>query len=281
MALTNFQEIVAMVLELSEVEAAKVGRAWPETEGALRGALRQWKAVTGSQVKGHELLSICGDIWRYKPADLAEAEGREILYHPLDGSPIPEGSPLDGLSWEMLAFLRWSIQGGHLNWSDEVIISREVKDAGGIIGALPPDRFYAQGMLPRIPGGGIDWSDVALAQAKAAVMTGVQASVPPSEVDPPVYYDENSLVSVLALIPALNSQDARNHLLRGLPPGPCGAISRSTAVATDLANIVRSAEGFGRLTSGRMATDVVIDNAMRLVQGTAKAPALAAFRIDG
>lgn len=281
MELTHFQEIVAMALDLPDTDAAKVTRAWPKTEEALRKALRQWKVVTGSKVKGHDLLSICGEVWRHKPIGLSEAEGREILYHPLDGDPIPEGAPLDGLSWEMLAFLRWSLQNGYLRFSDEVTIAREIKETGCIIEALPADRFYAKGMLPRVPGGNIDWSDVALAQAKAAVTTGKQNAGLSAGSKLPVYYDDTSLRGVLASIPALQDEAARSHLLRGLPDGACGAIRRSTAPATDLANIVEAVEGFGLLSDGRIATDVVIDNALRLVRGTVKTQRLEAFKSDG
>lgn len=277
MKLTHFQEIVALVLDLSDAEADKVGRAWPKTEEALRGALRQWKRITSSEVKGHELLSVCSEIWRHRPADLSAAEGREILYHPIDGDPIPENAPLDGLSWEMLAFLHWSFHSGHLRWSDEVTISREIKDAGGIIEKLPPDRFYAQGMLPRGPGGVIDWSDVGLAEAKAAVTVGKQ-SAPPFSSTEPVYHDENSLAGVLASITALHDGNARTHLLRGLPPAACGVIRRSTAPSTDLNNIVEAVRGMGHLDDGRLAINILVENAMRTVMGTAKAGELAAFK---
>ncbi len=267
--LTHFQEIAGLALDVSDEEATKIQKSWPATEEDLRKSLRQWKAITNSQIKGFELLSACREIWRYKPADLAEIEGREILYHPVDGDPIPERAPLDGLSWEMLAFLRWAFQEGHLRWTDEVTIAREIKKSGNVITELPSDRFYAKAMLPRTPDGSIDWSDVNLAQAKASVVTGKQSPPSLAESEKPVYHDESTLEGVLASISALiGSQDARNHLLRGLPPGPCGAIRRSPAPGPDLYNIVEAAEGFGRLANGRMAVNVVIDNAMRLVQGT-------------
>lgn len=75
MELTHFQEIVAMALDLPDTDAAKVTRAWPKTEEALRKALRQWKVATGSKVKGHDLLSICGEVWRHKPIGLSEGKG--------------------------------------------------------------------------------------------------------------------------------------------------------------------------------------------------------------
>ena len=277
--LTHFQEIAGMALDIADEEAAKVQKAWPATENDLRKSLRQWKAVTNSQIKGFELLSVCAEVWRHKPEDLSETEGREILYHPVDGNPISKGAPLDGLPWEMLAFLRWAIQEGHVRWTDEIMIAREIKEVGGLIDNLPADRFYAKGMLPRATDGNIDWSDVGLSQAKAVVVTG-QPSRPlsPERMDP-VYHNENSLEGVLASIPAMGDKNARDLLLRGLPPGPCGAISRPTATSTDLANIVRAAEGFGKLSNGKMAVNVIIDNAMRLVQGTALGRKLESFRI--
>lgn len=280
--LTHFQEIAGMALDIADEEAAKVQRAWPATENDLRKSLRQWKVLTSSKIKGFELLSVCTEVWRHKPEDLSETEGREILYHPIDGNSIPEGAPLDGLSWEMLAFLRWAIQAGHVRWTDEIMIAREIKEVGGLIDNLPADRFYAKSMLPRTTDGNIDWSDVGLAQAKTVVLTGQPSPpLPSSEPMNPVYHDENSLEGILASIPALGNQNARDHLLRGLPPAPCGAISRSTATSTDLANIVRAAEGFGELSNGRMATDVIIDNAKRLVRGTALERKLEGFRIRG
>jgi hypothetical protein len=121
-----------MALDLDDPEAAKVQNGWPETEEILRQVLRQWKAISGSSVKGYELLSAIGEIWRHKPVDQAKSEGREILYHPVSGSPIPENSPLDGLPWQMLAFLHWSIGNNTLTWTDDVSMSREIKAAGGI-----------------------------------------------------------------------------------------------------------------------------------------------------
>lgn len=278
--LTHFQEIAGMALDIADEEAAKVQRAWPATENDLRKSLRQWKVITNSQIKGFELLSVCAEVWKHKPEDLSETEGREILYHPIDGAPIPEGSPLDGLSWEMLAFLRWAIQAGHVRWTDEVMIVREIKEVGGFIDNLPTDRFYAKAMLPRVTDGNIDWSDVGLSQAKAFVLTGQPS--PPLSPKPinPVYYDENSLEDVLASIPVLSNQITRDQLLRRLPPAPCGAISRSTATSTDLANIVRSAEGFGKLSNGKMAINIIIDNAKRLVRGTTLERKLESFRIE-
>jgi hypothetical protein len=264
--LTHFQEIVAMALDLDDEQASRIQKGWPQTEEALRKTLRQWKIISGSSVKGYELLSAVGVIWRHKPTDLAEVEGRPILYHPIDGTPIPENSPLDGLDWQMLAFFRWSYQKGYLSWSDEVAIVREAKQAGAIE-ALPSDRFYAKSMLPRGIGGAIDWSALSLARAKSFVTAGVQSTLTKPLVEP-VYYDDNSLVGILASIPSLGDRDTRTFLLKGLPAGPVSAIRRSPAPGTDLANIVEACEGFGELSNGQMAVNVIIQNAKRLVRGT-------------
>lgn len=276
--LTHFQEIVAMALDIDDQQAAKVQKAWPETEDELRKILRQWKAITRSSIKGYELLSAIGEIWRCRPDDLAETEGRSILYHPVNGNPIPKNSPLDGLSWEMLAFLHWSIQKGTLNWIDDVIMSREIKEAGDIE-ALPADRYYGKNSLPRTIDGDIDWSELALAQAKAFVTTGKQAVPSDFGPEPISYYDEDSLEGVLASIPALSNQGTRNLLLRGLPPGPVGAISRSSAPSTDLANIIEAAKGFGKLSNGQMGINVVIKNAIRFVKDTKLEAKLKAFEV--
>ncbi len=212
--------------------------------------------------------------------DLALVEGRKILYHPLTGAAIPEGAPLDNIPLEMLGFLRWATKGGWLQWVDEVTIAREVHEAGSVIANLPGDRFYIKNALPRTPDGEIDWSDVALAQAKAFVQNGSETPSLSTPITPmaPIYFNEDTLERVLASIPALASENTRNMLLRGLPPGPVGAIRRTSAPWTDIANIVEAVQGFGRLTTGHMAIDVLIDNAMRLVGGTQKAKELEAFK---
>lgn len=278
--LTHFQEIVAMALDIEDKRAIKVQKAWPETEEALRKVLRQWKTISGSSIKGYELLSAIGEIWRHRPDDLAETEGREILYHPVDGSPIPENSPLDGLGWQMLAFLRWCIESDTLRWTDDVSMSREIKKAGDIE-LLPHDRFYAKNSLPYAGDGNIDWSQLDLARAKAFVTTEKQSGYSGLVVvaAPISYPDEDSLEGVLASIPSLSNPGARDLLLRGLPHGPVGAISRNSAPGTDLANIVSAAEGFGKLSNGQFAINVVIKNALRLVEGTQLAAKLRAFEI--
>lgn len=276
MKLTDFQEIIGTAFDLPDETAAQVQHDWPESEAALRKVLRQLKASRIIDVSGLDLLPACHEIWRYKPTELSAIQGREILYHPIDGAPIPEGASLDRLPWQMLAFLRWANQTGHLPWTDEVTIAREVKAAKGLIDDLPLDRFYTKNMLPRLADGTIDWSNVDLARAKEFVLKGGLA---PAAVDEPVYFADDDLVSVLASIPALQNYDTRTMLLRGLPSRPCGNIRRSSAPTADLANIVRSVEGFGKLTTNnRWGINVLIDNAIKLVSGTTMVRQLEAFK---
>jgi hypothetical protein len=281
--LTHFQKTIRMALDLSIKEASKVQHGWPKTEESLTDVLDQWKSATGAQVPGLQLLIACREIWRHRPTDLAEAEGREILYHPIDGSSIQQGSPMDSLSWEMLAFLRWANRKGSLQWTDGITIVREIQKADGNIDNLPLDRFYAKRTLPRLPDGNIDWSNVELAQAKAFVQNGYEVR-PEPEPEPVLESNwgsigEDRLDGVLASIPALNSVDARTQLLRGLPPNASAAIRRPPAPGPDLYNIVAAAHGMGELANGEMAINVVIGNARRLVAGTALAAALDKFKV--
>lgn len=279
MTLSHFQEIVQMALDLDDSQAELIQRNWPPTQEELRRILREWKQVTGSQVPGLQLLAACTEIYQHRPTDLAEAEGREILYHPVTGKPLTENDGLYGQSWEMLAFLHWATQHG-LMWTDEVTIIREVTAAKGQVDNLPPDRFFCKTMLPRTPNGGaIDWSDLGLAKAKSFVTTGM---VTPDTVlydDAPILFgNNNDLHSLLCKIPALRDSSARNHLLRGMPARPAGAIRRSSAPSNDLYNIVEAVEGWGQLASGKIATNVLIDNALRLTQGTALGTQLLALK---
>jgi hypothetical protein len=262
--LTNFQKTVRLALDLSQEEAAKVQAAWPKTEDELQDILERYMDTSDTRISGLQILTALPLIWRRRPIDLAEAEGREILYHPITGQPIPVNHPLYGLSWEMLAFLHWANNQNHLPWIDEIAIAREINESQGVIADLPKDRFYAKNMLPRLFDGKIDWSEISLAQAKQFVHEG---AISPTKSQEPVYTG-NDLVGTLCSIPALENQGTRNMLLNGLPRGPVGAINRSSAILTDLYNIVEMAEGAGRLTSGEYAINVIIENAIRLVRGT-------------
>ncbi len=75
------------------------------------------------------------------------------------------------------------------------------------------------------------------------------------------------LVDILLRIPSLQDQDNRNLLLRNLP-GPANTISRSNAPFTDLSNMVNAVAAWGKLESGELALDRVIENAMVFVKGT-------------
>lgn len=272
MELTHFQKTVKRALGLPGDVAQTVQVGWPNTSEELEDILFAWNDGLSDGVPGIQLLAACSVVWARKPSDPSQMEGRAVLYHPVTGSAIPVGSPLDGLTWEMLAFLSWANRAGRLPWNDEVTIAREAKVAGSSIYKLPADRFYAKNSLPMqssMPRGAdksIDWTDVGLAEAKRFVTSGGRSE--PSKNEPPIYV-EDGLVGVLGSIPALRSSDARDRLLRGLPPGPCGAIGRSNAPSTDLFNIVVAAEEFGRLADGKIAINVVIENAQRFVRGTA------------
>lgn len=279
--LTDFQEVVGLALDVSDEQAAKVQKGWPPDERALREALKQWRTITGSAIRGLDLLTICTTVWQQRPDDLATVEGRSILYHPAEGSPIAEGSPLDDIPAETLAFLKWSLDRGALRWSDEITIAREVKGVGSIIADLPGDRFYGKHSLPYTGEGAIDWGDLALARAKDFVRNGPGRSPfePPA---PTVFTGDDTLVGVLCSIPGFRDIDARTLLLRGLLPGPVGAIRRSSAFGTDIANLVEAVTGFGRLNNERWnerwAINILIDNAIAIVRGTETAGKLTAFK---
>jgi hypothetical protein len=185
---------------------------------------------------------------------LALTEGRTILYHPANGSPIAEGSPLDGIPLETLAFLKWSIDQNFLRWSDEVTISREVKGVGGIIEDLPSDRFYGKHSVPCTPGGKIDWSDLGLAMAKEFVSKGrtAAAAVPKEQ---PVYFGDDTLEGLLGSLTIFRDTSTRNRLLKGLPNGPAG-----------------------RLSDGQWAINALIDNAMGMLRGTEAATKLESYK---
>lgn len=276
--LTDFQEIVAMALEISDEQAATVQKAWPGSERELRQSLRQWKIATGSEVKGHDLLAICREIWQQKPVRQDLAEGREVRYHPANGSPINADDPMDRIPTETLAFLRWAIRIGGLQWSDEIAIVREVLAAEGDIQKLPADRFYAKSMLPRFPNGEIDWSDLDLAQAKDFILNGGRRAGATLASTYQPQFQETTLEGVLASIPGMGDTSARSMLLRGLPLGAVGSIRRSSATATDVYNIVDAARGMGRLSNGHLAINIVIENALAFVRGTAKEQVLIDFK---
>ncbi len=277
--LTDFQEIAAMSLEIEDNEAKKIQQGWPKTQRELRKLLRQWKIITSSNVKGHELLAICDAIWQQRPSNIAELEGREILYHPIEGTPIETNDPLYGLSIEMLAFLRWAYNRNFLKWTDEIAIAREVHQAKDIIAKLPPDRFYAKNLLPHV-GDEIDWRDIELAGARSFIQKGISSKL---NIIPEISHDfefgVNTLEGVLASISALSNQSTRNMLLKGLPPGPTGAIRRSSAPIVDIANIVQDVQGFGKLNNGQIGLNILIDNAIRFVKGTQLESLLETFKL--
>lgn len=274
MTLTHFQKTVKRTLGLTESGAQTVQVDWPLTEKDLEDLLFEW---ADERVDSLRLMASVPIIWGRKPLDPSEAEGRDVLFHPVNGSAIGKQDYLYGISWEVLAFLRWALQKNLLIWTDDVTIAREVQHSD--IASLPRDRFHAKNKLPKSDGL-VDWSDLALAKAKAFITTGANDSAVPSSLgENEAPYRKDDLVSVLLSIPALSDSDSRNHLLRGLPRVPASGIRRNTAPRADLNNIVEAARGWGEITNGAMAINVVIDNALRLVDGTAKASELKGFRV--
>lgn len=275
--LTDFQEIVGLALDISDEQASQMKKAWPESERQLLNALKLWRTVTTAAISGLDLLQASSVIWERRPTDLATAEGRTILYHPVNGSPINEGAPLDGLPVEVLAFLKWSLDKRLLKWTDEVIIAREVKGAGSLIVELPDDRFYGKHSLPYTSGGKIDWSDLALAKAKDFVTNGPGETISTLSVSS-TYIGDDTLEGILCSIPGLRDVGTRNRLLNGIPRGPAGCISRSSAYGIDIANLVEAVEGFGKLSNDKWAINILIENAMLMARGTKAAGQLAAFK---
>lgn len=279
MTLTHFQKTVKLALDLSKDDALKVQKDWPATMELLQETLTLWKDMTNSKLPGLQILMAIEVIWQRRPTDLSEAAGRDILYHPISGAPIPERSTVDGLSWEMLAFLNWAYQKGFLEWTDEVTIIREIKASNGEIDQLPDDRFFAKHYLPRDPDGEIDWSNLELAKSKTAVTTGPNLIIT-DDVEDTAFSNPATLEAALLKIPSLYDQGTRNILLRRLPRNPVGAIRRNSAPSTDIHNIVSTVRSFGRLSDGRIAENVLIDNAMSLVAGTQMAKILEQFKVN-
>ena len=263
MKLTHFQKTVKRALDLTDGTAGKIQPGWPASSDDLENVLFDWNDTLVKKVPGLQMMAAIPIVWSRKPADHSEAEGREVLYHPITGDLIEIGSVFDGLSWEVLAFLHWANRIGRLPWGDGIAIAREAKAAKSI-DSLPVDRFAAVGVLPRDDSGGVDWTEPGLSLAKKFVTSGRDLPSP----NEGMHFGED-LVGVLCSIPALTNEGTRTSLLRGLPRGPCGAIGRNSAPSTDLNNIVEAAKGFGRLSSGVLAINVIIDNAMRLVRGSA------------
>jgi hypothetical protein len=72
----------------------------------------------------------------------------------------------------------------------------------------------------------------------------------------------NRLINILLKIPSFNMQESRNLLLQNLPHGPVGTVNRSSAPRIDMYNIVCAASAWGRLGSGKLALEVLIENAL-------------------
>jgi endonuclease G len=89
---------------------------------------------------------------------------------------------------------------------------------------------------------------------------------------------QDRLLEILLSLPAFGKSDNRDFLLRRLPAGPVGAISRSNSPSADLNNIIEAAAGMGQLTgSGEWALAIVTRNALQLSQGSEPGKALEAL----
>jgi TIR domain/Effector-associated domain 8 len=79
---------------------------------------------------------------------------------------------------------------------------------------------------------------------------------------------QNRLIDALLKIPSFQIQENRNMLLQNLPPSPVSTINRSNTPMVDLHNIVYATSAWGRLESGRLALEVLLENALRSAIGT-------------
>jgi hypothetical protein len=264
MSLSDFQDVVAMCLDLTDKQANIVQRAWPQSETALRNMLRNLKRTLDLSIAGHDLLASTKIIWRERPVTDEDQLGREVLYHPLTGAVIEDFSPWADVPGEMLIFLRWAIGKG-LIWGDGVSILRDVQAASNDIAALPDDRFWMKHQLPT-KDGATDWTSLDLAEAKDFVLHG--RNDPSTTYQAPGAisedFDLTTLHGILCSIPALSDKDNRDRLLRGMPTGPAGVISRNSAFATDIYNIVYAIEGWG----DERHVNRLIDNALGFNRGT-------------
>jgi hypothetical protein len=96
--------------------------------------------------------------------------------------------------------------------------------------------------------------------------------VTPSGLDPD---PATRLVNFLSEIPAFSDPANRSILLKGLPKGLSGTISRHPAAWTDLHNIVEAALGMGRLPGrGTLAIHKLLDNSLKFIEGTQHEPEL-------
>ncbi|MEM7031589.1 MAG: CHAT domain-containing protein [Chloroflexota bacterium] len=76
------------------------------------------------------------------------------------------------------------------------------------------------------------------------------------------------LLDILLEIPALEDQDNRTLLLKKFPTQPKSYIRRSSAVATDLANIIDSVASWGKLATGEWGLVILAKEARHLSKGT-------------
>jgi nucleoside phosphorylase len=91
---------------------------------------------------------------------------------------------------------------------------------------------------------------------------------------------ESRLLEILLQIPALNSQENRTVLLRDLPRNPVSTINRTNASMIDLNNIIYAVSAWGRLTSGKLALAILIENALCFSEETQLEPYLRTLLLE-
>jgi len=92
-------------------------------------------------------------------------------------------------------------------------------------------------------------------------------TAPGSTGSPRVESPITRLIVLLSKIPAFDERGNRNVLLSGLPPGPVGGIVRYDSRIADLDSIVYATIRWGKLASGGLAIEHVIQNARVFVDG--------------
>ncbi|MGJ3249144.1 MAG: NACHT C-terminal helical domain 2-containing protein [Elainellaceae cyanobacterium] len=90
---------------------------------------------------------------------------------------------------------------------------------------------------------------------------------------------EDKLINFLTTIHPLGRRENRDILLNRLPKSLVLVISRYDATLSDIDNIVRSAEGWGWINEkGKFALEILVENALRFVEGTHQAEELGSLK---
>jgi Effector-associated domain 1 len=76
------------------------------------------------------------------------------------------------------------------------------------------------------------------------------------------------LLDVLGSIPLFDTPDGRQLLLNDLPPSLVAQLARHSAKEIDLANMVRGMEAWGTLPDGRLALQLLVQNALVFCHGS-------------